>query len=232
MKYSFFCLVRSSRLAKFEDMKSRALVGLLVLLSLLAGCKSAYYSAWEKFGVYKRDLLKRNVQAARDEEKAASEQFKDALTRLKEMYGFQGGDLEKTYNTMQKDYDRSVERANAVHKRVKDVDTVANDLFKEWQKEIGEISSEKLRADSQQKLHETQRHYDEMFAALKRAEKSMDPVLTRFHDQTLYLKHNLNAAAIASLKGESTDIQNEISRLLQDMNQAIARADQFINTLQ
>jgi len=111
-------------------MKSRALVGLLVLLSVLSGCKSAYYSAWEKFDVYKRDLLKRNVQAARDEEKAASEQFKDALTRLKEMYGFQGGDLEKTYNTMQKDYDRSVERANAVHKRVKDVDTVATDLFK------------------------------------------------------------------------------------------------------
>jgi hypothetical protein len=213
-------------------MKSRALVGLLVLLSVLTGCKSAYYSTMEKFGVYKRDLLKRNVQAARDEEKAASEQFKDALTRLKEMYGFQGGDLEKTYNTMQKDYDRSVERANAVHKRVKDVETVASDLFKEWQKEIGEISSEKLRTDSQQKLHETQRRYDEMFAALKRAEKSMDPVLTRFHDQVLYLKHNLNAAAIASLKGESTDIQNEISRLLQDMNQAIARADQFINTLE
>jgi hypothetical protein len=228
----FFRLVPSLCAAKFEQMKSRALVGLLVLLSVLSGCKSAYYSAWEKFGVYKRDLLKRNVQAARDEEKAASEQFKDALTRLKEMYGFQGGDLEKTYNTMQKDYDRSVERANAVHKRVKDVDTVATDLFKEWQKEIGEISSEKLRADSQQKLHETQRRYDEMFAALKRAEKSMDPVLTRFHDQVLYLKHNLNAAAIASLKGESTDIQIEISRLLQDMNQAIAHADQFINTLQ
>jgi hypothetical protein len=218
--------------AKFPPMKLRAFFGLLVLLSLLAGCKSAYYSAWEKFGVYKRDLLKKNVQAARDEEKAASEQFKDALTRIKEMYGFNGGDLEKTYNTMQKDYDRSVERANAVHKRVKDVETVASDLFKEWQKEIGEITSEKLRADSQQKLHETQRRYDEMFAALKRAEKSMDPVLTRFHDQVLYLKHNLNAAAIASLKGESTDIQNEISRLLQEMNQAIAHADQFINTLQ
>ena len=215
-----------------RQMKSRVTLGFLLLLLTIAGCKSAYYSAWEKFGVYKRDLLKKNVQAARDEEKAASEQFKDALTRLKEMYGFQGGDLEKTYNTMQSDYDRSVARANTVHKRVKDVESVANDLFKEWQKEIGEMSSEKLRAGSQQKLHETQRRYDEMFAALKRAEKSMDPVLTRFHDQVLYLKHNLNAAAIASLQGESTDIQNEISRLLQDMNQAIARADQFINTLQ
>jgi hypothetical protein len=219
-------------MAKFIHMKLRAFLGVLVFLSLLSGCKSAYYSAWEKFGVYKRDLLKKNVKAARDEEKAASEQFKDALTRLKEMYGFKGGDLEKTYDMMQKDYDHSVERANAVHKRVKDVETVASDLFREWQKEIGEMTSEKLRADSQQKLHDTQRRYDEMFAALKRAEKSMEPVLTRFHDQVLYLKHNLNAAAIASLKGESTDIQKEISRLLEDMNQAIARADQFINTLQ
>jgi len=49
------------------------------------GCRGVYYSAWEKFGVYKRDLLKKKVQSARDEEKAAAEQFKDALTRIKEM---------------------------------------------------------------------------------------------------------------------------------------------------
>jgi len=212
-------------------MKLRVFSGIFALTLLALGCRSAYYSTWEKFGVYKRDLLKRNVEAARDGEKAAGEQFKDALTRLQELYGFKGGDLEKTYRTLQRDYDRSVERANEVHKRVKEVETVANDLFTEWEKEIKQISSDRLRDDSRQKLRETRSRYEEMHAALKRAEKSMDPVLTRFHDQVLYLKHNLNAAAIASLKGESTDIQAEISRLLQDMNQAIAQADQFIGTL-
>ena len=202
-----------------------------MVVSLLAGCRSAYYSAWEKFGVYKRDLLKRKVEAARDDEKAAGEQFKDALTRLKEMYGFQGGDLEKTYRTLQSDYDRSVTRADAVHKRVRDVESVAEDLFTEWEKEIREITSEKLREESRGKLRETRRRYDDLHAALKRAEKSMDPVLTRFRDQVLYLKHNLNAAAIASLKGEATNIQGEISRLLEEMNRAVSQADEFINTL-
>ena len=56
--------------------------------------------------------------------------------------------------------------------------------------------------------------------------------MNRLHDQVLYLKHNLNAAAIASLKGETLNIQAEITRLLQDMNAAIAQADSFINTLQ
>jgi hypothetical protein len=48
----------------------------------------------------------------------------------------------------------------------------------------------------------------------------------------LFLKHNLNASAIASLKGESLDIQNEISKLLDEMNGAITRADKFIAALE
>jgi hypothetical protein len=215
-------------------MKLRVFVGVLVATVVLicgAGCRSAYYSALEKFGVYKRDLLKKRVIAARDDEKAASEQFKDALTRLRELYNFQGGDLEKAYNTVNREYERSAARAEDVHPRVKDVETVAGDLFDEWQKEIQEISTPKLREGSREKLRETRARYEEMHTALKRAEQSMDPVLTRFHDHVLYLKHNLNAAAIASLKGETTDIQNEIAKLLQDMNTAISQADRFIQAM-
>jgi hypothetical protein len=212
-------------------MKSRVGSGLLLCALLIVGCRSTSYWAWEKVGVYKRDLLKKYVVAARDDQKAASEQFKDAMTRLKELTGFEGGKLEKTYNGLSKDYERSVERANTVHKRVTDVETVAADLFKEWEKEIKEISSADLRDKSRQQLRDTQKRYGELHAALKRAEQSMDPVLTRLHDQVLFLKHNLNAAAIASLKGESANIQTEIGKLLDEMNAAIAQADKFINTL-
>jgi hypothetical protein len=59
----------------------------------------------------------------------------------------------------------------------------------------------------------------------------MEPVLTRLHDQVLFLKHNLNAEAIASLKGETINIQAEISKLIDEMNRSIAEADRFINTL-
>jgi hypothetical protein len=224
-------VAKTGEARKLRRMKPRAFAGIILALVLVTGCRSAYYSAWEKFGVYKRDLLKKKIQAAGNDQKAASEQFKDALTRLKELNNFQGGDLEKTYNTLKSDYDRSVSKADSVHARVKEVETVAADLFAEWEKETGEISSEKLRDDSREKLRETKSRYEDLHSALKRAEKSMDPVLTRFHDQVLYLKHNLNAAAIASLKGQTTDIQAEITRLLADMNTSIAQADQFINTL-
>jgi hypothetical protein len=195
------------------------------------GCRSAVYSTYEKFGVYKRDLLKKRVIAARNEEKEAGEQFKDALTKLREMYGSSGSDLEKTYDKLKSEYDSSVIKADAVHKRVRDMETVANDLFREWENEIRQISSESMKASSRDQLRQTRSRYDEMHAALKRAERSMDPVLTKLRDHVLYLKHNLNAQAIASLKGEAVSIQNDIARLIEDMNGSIQQADAFIREM-
>ena len=209
----------------------RATWGLLVSIFLLAGCSSAYYSTLEKFGVYKRDLLKKRVVAARDDQKEAGQQFKDALTRLKELYGFRGGNLEKVYDEMKSDYDRSAAKANDVRKRVKDVESVANDLFSEWESELKQISSETLREKSRQQLRDTRERYETLHDALKRAERSMDPVLTQFHDQVLFLKHNLNAQALSSLQTESVGIQEDITKLLREMDHSIRQADAFINAL-
>jgi hypothetical protein len=206
-------------------------VAVAVIAAGLVGCRSAYYGAYEKLGVYKRDLLKKRVVEARDEEKAAGEQFKDALTRLRELYSIQGGDLEKTYDKLKGEYDDSVQRADAVRKRVRDMETVANDLFKEWEIEIKDISSEAMRSSSREQLRQTRNRYDDMHSAIKRAEQSMDPVLTKFRDHVLYLKHNLNAQAIASLKGESASIQSDIAKLIEDMNVSIRQADEFIKQM-
>ncbi len=202
----------------------------MAMLSLTA-CKSVMYSAYEKVGIYKRDLLKKKVVAARDEQKDAQQEFKDALTRLKEMTGFEGGELEKHYRQLQADYDDAASRVAAVHKRVQDVETVGNDLFAEWEKEDKQLETDSLRETSHKQLIETRERYDEMLRALKKAEASMEPVLHKLHDYVLALKHTLNAQAIAALQGESTKIQSDISRLIDDMNTSIAHADEFIKQM-
>jgi hypothetical protein len=204
---------------------------LIGLLFLNAGCRTTYYKTMEQFGVYKRDILKDNVQDARDEQKKAAAQFKDALTRLRELYGSPGGDLEKVYDKLQTDFNRSNERAAAVKERVRKVETVAADLFKEWEQEITTIQNPRLASDSRNKLRDTREKYESLHSAMSRAEASMDPVLSQFKDQVLYLKHNLNAQAIGALKGETMDIEKEIQRLIADMNSSIQEADRFIQGL-
>ena len=194
----------------------------------LTGCSTAYYAAYEKIGVHKRDLLKKRVIEARDDQKEAQAQFKDALTRLKEITQFDGGDLEKTYNALKGEFQDCTAQAETVHKRIRDVESVAGDLFVEWENEIGQISTPSLQSASRQQLRTTRQRYDELHSALVSAEQTMVPVLRQFNDYVLYLKHNLNAQAVASLKGEAASITTEINRLIEQMNKSIARADEFV----
>ena len=203
----------------------------LAFALLTVGCRSAYYATYEQFGVHKRDLLKKRVAAARDDQKEAQEQFKDALTRLKEITKFDGGQLERAYNSLKGEYDDCVSKSEDVSKRIRDVETVSEDLFKEWEKEIGQINTPSLRESSREQLATTRRRYNELHRSLKSAEQSMTPVLSQFSDYVLFLKHNLNAQAMASLQGESANIQQEITRLIDQMNASIARADEFLKTL-
>jgi hypothetical protein len=202
---------------------------LLIVLSL--GCQTTYYRTMEMFGKEKRDLLRSRVREARDEQQKTAEQFKDALTRLRELYGSQGTDLEKLYDRLKSEYDSAATRAGAVKSRIEKMETVAHDLFKEWETEIRQIESANLKADSRTKLRETQTKFDALDGSMKRAEASLQPVLKQFRDQTLYLKHNLNAQALGTLKNEANDIEREVQRLLSDMNASIKQADEFIRGL-
>lgn len=209
-----------------------SVLGLAIFVAAFAsGCKSTYYNTMEKFGVYKRDLLRDRVEDVRNEQDKATEQFKDALTRLRELYGSPGGDLEKMYDKLKADFDRSESRAKAVKERIGKVEGVASDLFKEWEQEISTMQSSRLAADSREKLRTTKEKYESLHTAMKRAEGSMEPVLAQFRDQVLYLKHNLNAQAIGALKGETLGIENEIQQLIKDMNTSIKEADSFIQGL-
>jgi len=198
---------------------------------MVAGCSSAYYSMWEKLGYEKRDILVSRVQDARDEQQDAKKQFQTTLERFKELTHFDGGDLEAKYKKLSAEYDSCEARAEAVHKRIAAVDKVANDLFAEWDKELGEYSNPDLRHDSEEKLRDTKLRYAQLLGAMRRSESKMAPVLAAFKDQVLYLKHNLNAQAIASLKGTAAGIAADVTKLIQDMEASINEANTFINQL-
>ena len=59
---------------------------------------------------------------------------------------------------------------------------------------------------------------------MKRAESKMSPVLAKFKDQVLFLKHNLNAQAIASLKSELGTVESNIHLLIKEMGKAAAKS--------
>ena len=204
----------------------------LVMVSMLAGCDTLYLGAMEKMGYAKRDVLSSRVKAARDAQEDAKQEIQSALEQFGKVVNYSGGDLEATYKKLNSELESSEERAETVRKRIDDVESVADALFKEWKNELDEYSSKDLRRKSEAKYTQTKTRYNEMLAAMKKAEQRIDPVLKPLRDQVLYLKHNLNASALSSLKGEVVKVDAQVDQLVKDMNRSIAEADKFIQGLE
>ena len=202
-----------------------------IIVIVSGGCQKAYYSTMEMFGKHKRDILVDNVADARDAQNQAKEQFASALEEFMSVVDSPGGRLEEKYKTLNAAYEESKDKADAVKGRIEDVKRVAEALFDEWAKELEEYTSDTLRRTSQDKLKQTQKRYVKLISAMERAESKIAPVLSAFHDQVLFLKHNLNAQAIASLQDELTTVENEIGILIQEMEKSIDEADAFIQEM-
>lgn len=206
---------------------------MILLLALsLTGCQSAYYAAWEKVGVEKRDILIDRVEDAKDSQQQAQQQFTSALAQLSELINFDGGTLQTTYDSLKDEYQASLTSANRVSAHIDKVEDVADALFDEWQSELTQYQSDTLRRASEKKLKHTERQYNKLLRSMRLAESKMAPVLAALNDNTLYLKHNLNAAAIGALQGEFDQIKQDIKSLITDMNDAIDQSNAFISAFQ
>ncbi|WP_305907752.1 DUF2959 domain-containing protein [Methylomarinum sp. Ch1-1] len=199
---------------------------------LLSGCSSMYYNTLEQIGIPKREVMVHRVEKARDTQEETKEQFKSALEQFTAVTNYRGGDLEQVYNKLNTEYLASVDKADEVKKRIEDIEDVSEALFAEWEEELQQYSSASLRRSSARKLANTRNHYQQLIAAMKRAEAKIEPVLAVFKDQVLYLKHNLNAQAIASLKGELDTVKADISSLIIAMENSIDEANAFIKTME
>lgn len=207
-------------------------IGILFLVILLTACSSMYYSGLEKIGIPKRDVLVYRVEKARDTQEATKEQFKSALEQFTAVTNYQGGDLESLYKKLHREYEASASKAREVRTRIADIEDVSAALFKEWEQEITQYSSATLKQSSQSKLDATRAHYKQLITAMKNAEARIQPVLTVFNDQVMYLKHNLNAQAITSLKNELGVLQSDVSSLIASMEKSIEEANTFIRNME
>lgn len=212
---------------------SLALTGSILIAGLTgSGCQTAYYETMEKLGYHKRDLMVSDVKKARDAQQEAKEQFKSALDRFTKTLSIQGGELQDKYDALNDEYQESEKRAQAVRSRIASVEDVSDALFTEWEGELKQYSNPSLRQKSQKQLTQTRAQYAQLIKAMKRAEGKMDPVLAKLKDHVLFLKHNLNAQAIASLKSELTAVEGNIDALIKDLNASIHEADTFIASME
>jgi len=200
---------------------------------LLGRWRTVYYQLAESTtGAHKRDFLVARVEDARTGLEETKDQFQNALEKFGALVEFDGGNLAVLYRGLKREFERSEHKAQAVHDHIDTIEDLAEALFEEWELELDQYTNRTLRAKSRQKLKLTQRHYHHLIKEMRKAEHRIDPVLNAFRDQVLFLKHNLNAQAIAALQHELLSVSSDIAAMIQVMEHSILQADQFIRTLE
>jgi len=209
-------------------MKKLILVSLIIFVT---GCQSAYYAAWEKVGVEKRDILVDRVEDAKESQEDAQQQFSSALDEFSQLINFNGGDLQDVYEQLKDQFEASEGSATTLSNRINKVESVAEALFDEWEDELEKYTNANLKRQSQKQLKDTQRRYTSLVRTMRKAEGTMEPILSALRDNVLYLKHNLNASAVGALQGEFDGIKKEINQLILEMNKAISESNSFIASM-
>jgi len=209
-----------------DDITSHLLAPLV--RTLAARFQRFYFRARESVGHHKRDILVARVENARDGLEEAKEQFQNALEKFSALTDFDGGALEDVYRQLKVEFDYSRSKALAVSDRIDAVQEVAEALFAEWEGELEQYTNRGLRSASRLKLKQTQQMYVQLITAMRRAESKIDPVLSVFQDQVLFLKHNLNAQAIAHLESELGTLTVGVAGLIAAMERSIDRANSFM----
>ncbi len=191
-----------------------------------------YYQSRESLlGHHKRDIVVIQVDQTCNSLKNTRDQFEDALEQFKNIVELKDTSLEHRYKLLQRQYDFCKSRSEDVSQRIKVIEDVSASLFSEWEDELQHYSSRALRSKSRQQLKASKQQYNRLIKIMRKAEGRIHPVLAAFKDQVLFLKHNLNAQAIAALQHEFVEISIDISQLIEVMEITINEASQFVSTL-
>lgn len=193
--------------------------------------QSVYFHARESIGEHKRAIVVSQVEQACGSLEDTRDAFADALAKFNSLVATQDTALEHKYHLLNRQYQFCRAKAEAVSQRIRAIEEVTDALFAEWERELNEYSSRALRNHSKQQLKAARQHYAKLIKTMHKAENKIQPVLAAFKDQVLYLKHNLNAKAIAALQNEFIEMGMDISELLMAMEQIIAEANQFVGIL-
>jgi tetratricopeptide (TPR) repeat protein len=204
---------------------------LLMVQFLTKQYREVVYRARESVGQHKRDIVVSRVEETSDSLQETKEQFTDALENFKQIVRVDEAGLGDCYRDLKRHYDKSEACSISVHDKIKAIEEVSEALFKEWEQELDLYTNRALKAHSRQQLKITKLHYKRLIKAMKQAEMRIKPVLLAFRDQVLFMKHNLNAQAIAALQHELAVIGFDIAQLIAAMEKSITEANDFVFTL-
>lgn len=200
---------------------------IFALLICLTGCSGG---AYKSSGQYKRDVLTKRIEKARQSHERARSQFQVVLTGYSSIVDSNETDLRDEYNKLVKQYNLAKAVANDMYRKNDEVEKFGKPLFRDWEDELDAYKNEAIRRSSEEYLDTTRRNYLQVLHAIKNSRSSTASILKTLDDQMLFLSQNLNSDALKSFKKEIEALKTGLIALDKMMEKAIDETKKFATT--
>jgi hypothetical protein len=125
---------------------------------------------------------------------------------------------ENTYKKLSQGVDQCDKKREAARKSAEGMKKEADKFFAAWEKEQEELTSEDIKARSQERLQFYKDRFTEMTDAMTAAGEAYEPFINSLRDQVMLLGHDLSEDGIAALQNEAKTLNANAERLFQKID--------------
>ncbi len=140
------------------------------------------------------------------------------------------GDAVKAHEELVDVIDSSEDQANTLRKSIESMQADAEPVFDQWTKDLEAYSNPEMRQRSQARLAASREQYDAVVAAVEPVLVEYEAINETLRDHTLFLSHDMNPAAVATIQDDVRSVAKEASDLDGAFNAGRAAASAYIES--
>jgi hypothetical protein len=140
------------------------------------------------------------------------------------------GDAVLAHKELENTLDDSDDQAKALRKSIDKMRAAAEPVFEQWTKDLEAYSNPEMRARSQQRLAAARERYDSVVAAVEPVLVEYETVNQTLHDHLLFLSHDMNPAAVATIQDDVRSVAKQAAGLDGSFQTAKAAARAYVDS--
>ncbi len=140
------------------------------------------------------------------------------------------GDAVKAYEQLVDVVENSEDQAEDLRKSIEKMQAEAVPVFDQWTKDLEAYSNPEMRQRSQARLSAARERYDAVVAAVEPVLVEYEAINQSFRDHVLFLKHDMNPAALATIQDDVRRIAKDATSLDSRFNGGRAAATAYIES--
>ena len=186
---------------------------LVATISLLFGMACGSSGARSTGAFFSVDDTHKSLVSARDQVNRTAQ----SLQKLLE----QSGDIQAAYKEFSGNVNRMNDQAGEVEKRANAMRENRSAYLKQWNKETKSIKDDEIARLAAARQQQIESEYSDLLASMAEAKEALVPYMQGLNDIRTYLKNDLTATGVQSIRSAAERILSNGSTV----NQALDRAD-------